>query len=104
MNSLKGFGAIAVLATIVLALSLVTRVHLVVVVVTTGMIISFTATYIAAIIRYRRDRFIASGGQSAYAWDGTAGPRPNARRRVHPALVIALVLVVLGAGGAFYGV
>jgi hypothetical protein len=104
MNSLKGFGAVAVLASISLTVSLVTRVHLVVVLVTAGMVVSLTATFIASTVRYHRDRVIAEGGDPAYAFPGSAGWRPGLRHLVRPPIVVAVVLVVVGAAGAVYGV
>ena len=94
MNTLKGFGAIALLAAIALAVSEATRVDLVVVVATVAIVIMSTLGYLASRKRYRRDRKIA---------DGRGSPRTRPRRG-RTALALALVVVVSGVSAAAYGV
>ena len=103
MNSLKGMGAVAVLAVIAVAVSRVADIRYFVLAVTVVLVVTSAATYVASRQRYRMDRETAelSGLTQVLTVDGLpAGP---AQRRGGLLLAPALAVALLLAGGGYTG-
>lgn len=111
MNSLKGLGAIALLAGIAVAVNRAAKVDLVVLAVTVVTIVASVFVFVASRKRYLKDRRTAASPNSAYtlilhlpqeAYKGLRRTVP--RRRGRYALALLSPVVILAAAGSLYAV